>query len=415
MTVLARLLDWLKRAWRFSKYWAIRILKKITPEPLKKVVRKVLALGERKIIAQNQELLRQILQERQAGKDYRDIIIFPPGLDWDVQLFQRPQQLALALAKQGALVFYIQPKPDRKLQPFVEIEERLFLCNVHVDTFRILTNPWIYLLTWNSDYAKCFNQPRVIYDFVDDIDVFYGDRDNIVRGHKRLLQDSTLVLATARKLFEEASQSRPDVILSPNGVVYEHFAVAARGEHPEIPALLRPIAEKGRPIIGYYGALARWFDYPLLKELASLRPEYEFVLIGPDYDGTLKHTDMLEIPNVHWLGVIPYRELPGYLQCFDVATIPFIVNEITHATSPLKLFEYMAAEKPVVITPMRESMHYDGVLVGGDAHSFAAQIDRGLQLRADATYLALLRQIALDNTWEQRAEQILRAAAAKQP
>lgn len=413
MAVLSRTINWLKGVWNFGKYLTIRILKKLLPEPVKKVVRVILSLRGRKIIAQNQDLLRQILQANQTGKNYRTIIIFPPSLDWDVQLFQRPQQLALALAKKGALVFYSQPKPDRKKPPFQLIEERLFLCNVHVDTFRILPSPWIYLLTWNSDYASCYNKPQVLYDFVDDINVFYGDQRRIAQGHQNLLQNSALVLATARKLFEEASLHRPDVILSPNGVVYEHFAPATHSEYVEPPEEIRPMLEKSKPIIGYYGALARWFDYQLLKDLARLRPEYEFVLIGPDYDGTLKHTDMLETPNIHWLGVVPYKELPRYLEFFDVATIPFIVNEITHATSPLKLFEYMAAEKPVVITPMRESMQYPCVLVGENANVFAEKIDLALHLRSDPSYLTQLRQTAIENTWEQRAEQILRAVEEK--
>ncbi len=271
-------------------------------------------------------------------------------------------------------MFYNQPKPDRTLPPFQKVEERLYLCNIHVNTFRIFPNPWIYLLTWNSAYARSYNQPRILYDYVDDINVFYGDQDSIALGHQRLLKDSSLVLVTASKLLEEASQYRPDAIYSPNGVVYEHFVRAANNDYQEPPADMLAAVDKSKPIIGYYGALARWFDYQLFKDLARLRPNCEFVLIGPDYDGTLKRTDMLEIPNIHWLGVVPYKDLPQYLQYFDVATIPFIVNDITHATSPLKLFEYMAAEKPVVITPMRESMRYADVLVAKDAQQFAEKI-----------------------------------------
>jgi glycosyltransferase involved in cell wall biosynthesis len=95
------------------------------------------------------------------------------------------------------------------------------------------------------------------------------------------------------------------------------------------------------------------------------------------------------------------------LRHFDVATIPFRLNAITHATSPLKLFEYMAACKPVVITPMQESMRYAGVLVARDALEFSAQLDRALEMRHDQTYLATLKRVAQENTWEARARQIL--------
>jgi hypothetical protein len=413
MNILIRIKTLLKRIWRFGYNSALEIFRRITPDPVKKSIWKVLNWRERKIIVQNQEILRHILQEKQVGKDYRTIIVFPPSLDWNVQLFQRPQQLAIALAKQGALVFYVQPKQNHELPPFQLLHERLFLSNVHVGTFQLLSNPLIYLLTWNSRYASQFIHPRVLYDYVDDINAFYGDRQNIVKGHQYLLQNANFVLATARKLVDEVRLKRPDVIFSPNGVVYEHFAKAARGEFSSPPSDMQAILSKSNPVIGYYGALARWFDYDLLKSVASLRSEYQFVLIGPDYDGTLELSGIPNGGNIHWLGVKPYDELPHYLQYFDVATIPFIINEITHATSPLKLFEYMAGEKPIVITPMQESMHYPGVLVGENSLLFAQQLDLALQLRQDQGYLSQLRQTALANTWEQRAEEILSAIENK--
>jgi len=393
-----------KLASKVIKY-VIRTMREATPSPIKKAARRILRIKDSSIIKQHQKLLVQLLDENEHQS--RPLIIFPPSLDWDVQLFQRPQQLALALARQGALVFYLQPKPNRKQPPFSSIQSGLYLCNVHVDTFKILSTPFIYLLTWNSDYAKCFNKPRMIYDFVDDIDVFYGDRDQIARGHEYLLRNADIVLATAEKLVEEAKHYRSDVIYSPNAVEYEHFSKAARNEYLTPPEDIATLVAQNQPIIGYYGALARWFDYNLLKQIALLRPNYQFVLIGPDYDGTLQKTDLLAIANIHWLGVKPYKELPHYLQYFDVATIPFVVNEITHATSPLKLFEYMAGEKPIVITPMRESMNYAGVFIAKSAEDFATQLDNALLKKDDSNYRMLMRKTALENTWDERAKIIL--------
>ncbi len=383
---------------------SLSLLKRSIPKPIKKLIITVFNYGEHQIIAQNQTLLNELLKQYEQGKDYRSIIIFPPSLDWDVQLFQRPQQLALALAKQGALVFYTQPKPDRKKKPFELIKERLYLCNVHVDTFRVISSPLIYLLTWNSDYASRFKNPQIIYDFVDDIDVFYGDQQQIAKGHRYLLANASFILATAQKLVEEAAAYRADVIYSPNGVVYEHFSTPP----PLLPPVdLLPILEKEKPIIGYYGALARWFDYDLLKAVAVLRPDYQFVLIGPDYDGTLSPSKISHFDNIHHLGVKPYADLPGYLHYFDVATIPFLVNDITNATSPLKLFEYMAGGKPIVVTPMRESMQYKDVLIAKDAEEFAWQLDKAIHLGKNDSYIERIKKIAQENTWESRAEEII--------
>ena len=141
-------------------------------------------------------------------------------------------------------------------------------------------------------------------------------------------------------------------------------------------------------------------------ELARQREDLSFVVMGPDYDGTM-HPSFLDLPNLDWLGVKPYEALPGYLAYFDVAMIPFLLNEITHATSPLKLFEYMAGGKPVVVTPMHESTRYDGVLVADTPSAFSERIDQALRLRDDATYLHQIDQMALNSTWQARAEQIL--------
>jgi glycosyltransferase involved in cell wall biosynthesis len=387
-----------------------QVLRKILPRPVRDLILKIIKYGEREIIAKNQVKLNELLQQYVPGKDYRTIIVFPPSLDWDVQLFQRPQQLALALAKQGALVFYTQPKPDRKKEPFQLIKKGLYLCNVHVDTFRVITNPIIYLLTWNSDYASRFKNPQIIYDFVDDINVFYGDQQQIAKGHQYLLKNSAYVLATAQKLVEEATTYRSDVIYSPNGVVYEHFAASPPQSPPDD---LLPILNQSQPIIGYYGALARWFDYDLLKSVAALRPNYQFVLIGPDYDGTLEPAKISNLKNIYWLGVKPYADLPSYLHYFDVATIPFMVNDITNATSPLKLFEYIAGGKPVVVTPMRESMQYKDILIAKTPEEFANSLDKAILQGQDAAYISKIKEVARQNTWESRAEEVLQEIEKK--
>jgi glycosyltransferase involved in cell wall biosynthesis len=175
---------------------------------------------------------------------------------------------------------------------------------------------------------------------------------------------------------------------------------------------MAPILEAGRPVVGYHGALARWFDYSLLGEVAHLRPDLSFVLVGPDYDNSLKESQLLDHRNVYWLESKPYTEIPSILAYFDIGMIPFRLMDITHATSPLKLFEYMASWKPVVITPMAESMRYEGVLTAGYPEEFSCQLDSALSLRTDRTYLDLLDRIARENTWEIRARQILHLISA---
>jgi glycosyltransferase involved in cell wall biosynthesis len=354
--------------------------------------------------------VQNILAER---REHQPILLFPPSLDWNTQLFQRPQQLALAFARQGAFVFYLQPPPYPRHGSFEFIEERLLLCRFPIEVLADLPSPFVYLLTWNRAFAQSLRSARIIYDVVDEIEAFSANAAKLRREHERLLKDAQLVIASARQLYEQAIRYRPDALLCPNGVDYDLFTT---GDNRELktPPDIAPISELGRPIIGYYGALARWFDYALMTKVASLRPDLSFVLIGPDYDSTLP-PELLDLPNVYWLGVKPYHEIPLYLHHFDVAVIPFVVNEVTNAVSPLKLFEYMAAQKPVVITPMRESSQYPGVLLASTATEFAHQLDKALSLREDAAYRALLNQLALENTWQARAEQILKAISSSCP
>lgn len=358
----------------------------------------------RRRIKEHQRLLVDLVKQH---PDDQPVIIIAPSLDWDVQLFQRPQQLAMAFARQGALVFYMQLKQTSTTPVFLELQDRLFLCNTLPLTFDVISEPVVYLLTWNSDYRFRFCKPHLLYDYVDDINVFFGDRQLIAEGHESLLRDADLIVATATRLHERILKQRPDALLCPNGVEYERFFAAHTRDVANIPLDMRSIVMDGKPVIGYYGALARWFDYSLVDQLAALCPDYHFVLIGPDYDGTLHDKPLFQRDNVHWLKVKPYIVLPGYLAYFDVAIIPFIVSEITHATSPLKLFEYMAGGKPVVVTPMEESLRYPGVLVGRDAQEFAVQLEKALALRTDERYMNTIDTVARENTWDMRAQLIL--------
>lgn len=354
------------------------------------------------------------LQEIVRGHPQVDhIIVFPPSLDWQTDLFQRPQQLALELARHGALVFYVQPAKGAESDSVILIEERLYLCNVLVDAFWIFDHLAVYILTWNRGHLSAFRNPRIIYDYVDDLEVFEGEPSLISREHQKLVRKADLLLATSERLHRQVATIRPDALLCPNGVNYDYFAKFRRSPDSSIPTDLEAVMATGKPIIGYYGAFARWFDYDLVESVAHNRPDLCFVLIGPDFDQTLP-TSLLNLPNICWLGSKDYSDLPAYLHFFSVATIPFKINPITHAVSPIKLFEYMAAGKPTVITPMQESVRYPGVLVARDAREFAAKLDEALLFKDDPRYLELIDSIARENTWAVRAEQIISALAGSE-
>jgi glycosyltransferase involved in cell wall biosynthesis len=363
-------------------------------------------IQQKRRIKEYESCLAQILGRHPPNTK---VIVFPPGLGWSTQLFQRPQQLALALSRRGVLVFYMEPEHGSSLQGFQQLQENLYLCRIPIESFRILPKPLVYALTWNVRFAQRFQQAQIIYDYVDDLSAFAGNQPVLQNNHQILLSSARVVLATSELLYKEAVSVRPNALLCPNGVDYDHFAFAESLRDMPPPSDLGPILGMGKKVVGYYGALAPWFDYELLEMVAQKRGDLVFVLIGPEYERSLSASSLLHLANVHWLGEKKYIELPAYLHCFDVAVIPFRLSRLTHAVSPIKLFEYMAGGKPIVATPMTESMRIKGVLFAQNADEFSNQIDKALSLSRDLEYQRLIQQAALQNTWDMRARQILDA------
>lgn len=344
------------------------------------------------------------------------VIVYPPLINWHIPLFQRPQQIAQALARQGFLYFYCTDNClYDDVQGFEPLAENLILNNRISLLKRLPVRKILHL--YSTDYQTMPAQVRreieqgslIVYEYVDELDdKIAGFRipDYVHVKHRQILADERcIVVATADRLYREvlACRSRNCALVT-NGVDYPHFAISRNPA--TIPEQLRPSVAAGRPLIGYMGALASWFDYELVARIARERPDYTVVLIGFDYDGTLERHQLHAVPNLIFTGPVPYRQLPEFACWFDVATIPFVLNDITASTSPVKLFEYMALGLPIVTTALPECRKYQSVLVAEDHDDFLAKLDLALTLRHDETYLAQLRQEALANTWDAKAAQI---------
>ena len=349
----------------------------------------------------------ELAEALERNADRRGVVIYPPFIDWG-WMRQRPHQLMAQFAEAGYLSLFCSPQ--RRTDSFkgcVRVAERLYLCD-NIDSLAGLQNPILLVNRtshWNT--VKRFDSPLVIYDYLDDLSVSSrGGAPNRhkLELHRKLTTRSDIVLATARRLHDEVRLLRPDALYCPNGVDFDHFCLSFP---PAAPADIADLVQAGRPIVGYYGALARWFDYELLAQTARLRGDVNFLLIGPDFDGSMTSGNMAGLPNVRWLGEKKYEELPAYLHHFTVAAIPFVVNEITASTSPVKLFEYMAAGKPVVTTDMPECRQCPDVLVAGDAHEFAAMIDEAVRCGRSDSFRGKLIEQARANTWRRRAELII--------
>lgn len=337
--------------------------------------------------------------------DARGLIVFKAIIDWKVPLFQRPQQLANAFAKKGFLVFYCTPnwKYDKYDSGFTAISDYMYIYHGDHEVFNYLDD-YIVFINWNIDGAlKPFKKAKVIYDYIDRIDLLSEYGDQVKADHLELIRDADVVSVTADDLFKDVAETRKDIILCPNGADVEHFRI----EKPEIPEDIRSIVADKKPIIGYYGSLARWFDYELFKYVAGQRPGYNFLIVGYDYDGSIYEAGLESFVNILKIGPVPYGMLQNYLYFFDVATIPFKVDKITAATSPVKLFEYAAAGKPIVCTDLPECKKYEGVFTGNSREEFLSNIDRSLALRHDESHLNKMKILAEENSWGGRVDRFV--------
>lgn len=333
-------------------------------------------------------------------------VVFLPSVGWGIHLLQRPHHLARALARRGYLVIFDCSNALDPVEGFLEIEPNLFLFRGDPETLHALPAPLLWSFPYNFHLCADYPEGAVpLYDWIDDLAVFPYEPAMLERNHRQALAKAPIVASVAQRLHREALAERADALYLPNAVDLAHFA--APPPPPDDPAFAAMLAS-GRHIAGYYGALADWFDYELIAAVAAERPDWGFVLIGPDYEGALaRNRSTLRAENILCLGPRDYALLPAYLARFDVATIPFRINDITLATSPLKLYEYFAGGKPVVTSAMPECQAFSEVLIAEGPDAFSRALDEALARASDPAFRARLRELARENDWSARIDAVL--------
>ena len=272
---------------------------------------------------------------------------------------------------------------------------------------------WLY----DPCFAGCIGkvgERLAVYDCVDDYAEQAGaDRRKraLVAAYDRLAASrARLVFTTAQTLADRHGRHNAKTYLVRNVGDFAHFAPAA-----DRSLVVEKLASLRRPVIGFAGNfLAEKVDFALLEALASRRPEWTLVRVGPardDTNGALLR--LTERDNVRWLGAVPYGDLPRYVAAFDVATIPYLRNAYTRSCFPLKTFEYLAAGKPVVASglPELEGME-PHVVIAQDVDAFEACVADALT-RTTAPEIAARQEIAAKNTWETRTQRLLELITAE--
>ena len=260
-------------------------------------------------------------------------------------------------------------------------------------------------ITWSfvpssGDVAGSLGERLVVYHCVDEYSQFTGtDKTAILDMERRLMEKSDLVIVSSSRLYETKRPYNPNTFLVTHGVDVAHFRNAC------LPATATPqdCPQLQHPVIGFFGLIADWVDLDIIRYLAASRPDWSFVLIGE------VQTDisvLREMPNVHLLGRRSYQTLPAYAKMFDVAILPFVVNELTLAANPLKLREYLAAGLPVVATPLPEVVKLNGLVrTARTQEEFLNQIEAFLNEGKRGPNLEVSRLMDPES-WDEKVEEL---------
>lgn len=451
---LIRLSDWAQRIDQkplqhgFKKY-GIKVLRSVyrtlpLPSSLKYQLRSATmgVIGSlRKIFSFPQQKSDQLLDavqdlnrkwknlEEGAQVERTDVLVFSV-IDWHFRM-QRPQHLARSFSSNGKRVFFLSNHFLDSNEYGYEIERLDPSLDIYQIKLRVKGAPAIYfgaptttaisqlehgIAKLMSDFAIISSIAVVqhpywypvvchipnsirLYDCMDHHEGFGGVPTALAEIEKDMLRGSDLVVVTSSWLENFASGYNKNVVTVRNAGEYSHFSVQP---------VQRYVDASGRRIIGYFGAIAEWFDIDLIRHAALVHPNALILLIGND---TIEASKSLkDLPNVLFIGEVPYAKLPFYLYAFDVCLLPFKITPLTLATNPVKVYEYLAAGKPVISVDLPEIAQFgDLVLRARTSDEFITMISQNLAT-TDSDELKRNRQLfAKDQTWEHRAEALIKA------
>ena len=382
---------------------------------------------------------------RDAGGSSAVTLICFSHLRWDF-VFQRPQHLMSRFAPGATVVFWEEPRFSDEIEA-PRLETRLCpqtevivatpelpagqdpatqdyalrqLLDMFVGRFEGTLVRWYYtpmMLPFSEHVpAEC-----VVYDCMDELANFKGAPAELLPLERKLLQQADLVFTGGHSLYEAKRDLHPNIHPFPSSVDVAHFA-QARSKQIEPDDMV----DLPHPRLGFYGVIDERMDLRLLEAIADARPEWSIVMVGPVVK--IDEADLPRRPNLYYLGGKSYAELPDYLRGWDVALMPFAINEATRFISPTKTPEYLAGGVPVVSTPITDVVrHYgemEAVKIASTPEEFIAACEAALALaeREDGAWRAevdqMLAELSWDRTQAQMAEligQVVARAGYAQP
>lgn len=367
------------------------------------------------------------------------IVVFS-HLRWNF-VYQRPQHLLSRLAARRPVFFVEEPELDREgsphwerssphpnvrvLKPRTPVEALGF----HADQLPAL-EPLIAelaaelagttLLAWlytpmALSLAEALGPGAIAYDCMDELSLFLEAPPELLSREAALLECADVMFTGGPSLYRAKQARHPNVHCFPSSVDAAHFRQAKAGL-PEAGDQ----AGISHPRLGFYGVIDERLDLPLLDTVALARPEWQIILVGPVVK--IDPASLPQRPNIHYFGQRSYEDLPRYLAGWDVCLLPFARNDATRFISPTKTLEYMAAELPIVSTPITDvaEPYGDIVYLGSTPQKFLAACDAALAAGPGerAERATRMRQVLAGTSWDVTVaamEKLLAAAVGRQP
>ena len=357
-----------------------------------------------------------------------DLICFS-HLRWNF-VYQRPQHLLSRFAKHMR-VFFIEEPIFHDAEDKLHIEEPMQNVYVVVPHFQHGCNEQevlakqkemvnnLFTLMEITNYFSWYYTPMalpfsdhlqpkiVVYDCMDELSAFKFAPPALTENERLLMQKADVVFTGGYSIYEAKKDKHHNIYPFPSSIDKDHFVTARTiktepSDQASIP----------HPRFGFFGVLDERFDIDLIEQAALARPEWQFVLIGPVVK--IDPASLPKLANIHYLGGKSYQELPQYLAGWDVAVIPFAMNESTRYISPTKTPEYLAAGKPIISTPIRDVVSPYGenklVHIASSAEEFVKYGDAILKRKQRKTWLtkvdSFLAGNSWDRTWSQMAKHI---------
>ncbi|REG51821.1 GT2 family glycosyltransferase [Paraburkholderia sp. BL6669N2] len=370
---------------------------------------------------------------RSSPRALADVFVFSI-IDWHFRI-QRPQHLAREFARAGHRVYFFSNHFEDAKEPGFSVEQLdetlpLYQIKLKVDQapaiyFSVpapkvieqileglrLFRQWSgttrsYALVQHGYWAPVATRLQaecVAYDCMDHHEGFGNVPRELLDLEETMMRRADLLVATSSWLEDHARQYNPHVEVIRNAGQYQDFC------HPPVD---RFVDRRGRRVIGYYGAIAEWFDAELVARVAEEFPDALILLVGADTAGVAARLSVFT--NVEMVGEVPYARLPYYLYAFDVCMLPFKVMPLTLATNPVKIYEYLGAGSSVVSIDLPEMKQFgDLVRIAATHDEFLEQIRRAVTALPDAKRIVDQRKaFAAGQTWAHRVESFRRAIDA---